>query len=103
MRIGWENLREGVPHLQLSVDGPVHESLTRIKTAIFTGTLGNWGTVIVTGLIRKTTLEVCWVSCIRRQVALINGILDNEGLSVTHGLIERHKLFGLGASPFRSI
>ena len=79
MRVGRENLCEGVTHLQLPVERSVKVSLHGVETAVLPGTLCSRRKRIIFVLIWQATLEELGVSSLRRELALlVLGDLDER-------------------------
>ena len=102
MRVWWEDLREGVTHLQLAVKCSVHGSLSRVKTAVLTGSLHSWWSVIVFEVTQGALLEVRGLLSVGWQVPLVMFVCLNQCLNLSHGHVELLEvggvLFSLGSS-----
>jgi hypothetical protein len=85
--VRWENLGEGVAHLELTVDRSVEEGLAWVETAVLTRTFCCRGKSVVLILIREACLVEFRSVCERGKfTVLVLGLL-NHLLCLTEGSI----------------
>ena len=84
MRICREQFRKSVPHLDLPVERSVEVGRSRIKAAIFLGTLCSWWQSIVVVFVQESCLIIDRVTGSRGSFKLVEFVLLNESLCCAH-------------------
>ena len=84
MRISREQFRKSVPHLELPVERSIEVGWSRIKAAIFFGTLCSWRQSIIIVIIQESCLVIERVAGPRGSFKLVEFVLLNESLCCAH-------------------
>ena len=95
MRVGRENLREGVTHLKLPIDCSVKESLIWVETPILKRPFCGRRPFVIMVCIREASFEVLRIFGERRQFTFVVLCLLKRLQSITERDLSIHNFFCL--------